>query len=66
MQTLTLPLFRRLEKASSMKIIVDRFVDFMVSFYRLYIHFSNNALMMDKRVQALRKSFLELVNKARA
>jgi hypothetical protein len=38
----------------------------MVSIYRLYIHFPNKVLMMDKRLQGLRRAFLELVLKGRA
>lgn len=57
--------FRRLEKAASSKTIVDRFVDLIVALYRLYIHFQSSMLMLEKRLQALRKGFFELASKAR-
>jgi vacuolar protein sorting-associated protein 52 len=57
--------FRRLEKTASSKTVVDRFVDLIVALYRLYIHFQNSMLMLEKRLQALRKGFFELANKAR-
>lgn len=37
----------------------------IVSVYRLYVHFPNNVLMLEKRLSTLRKSFLELVLKGR-
>jgi hypothetical protein len=46
-----------LEKAASSKTIVDRFVDLIVALYRLYIHFQSSMLMLEKRLQALRKGF---------
>ena len=38
----------------------------LVSIYRLYIHFPNNVLMLEKRVSALRKTFLDFVQKGKA
>jgi hypothetical protein len=50
MQVYTPALYKKLEKSSSTKIIVDRFADFIVSFYRLYIFFPNSKMMMEKRL----------------
>lgn len=44
---------------------MDRFVDFIVGLYRLYIHFQSSMLMLEKRLQALRRGFFELAGKAR-
>jgi len=38
----------------------------VVSIYRLYIHFPNNVLMLEKRLSALRKTFLDLFLKGKA
>lgn len=50
LQMCSLPLFKRIEKSATIKVIVDRFVDFLVAIYRLYIHFPSKALMMEKRI----------------
>lgn len=65
LQACTLQHFKKLERAAGGKVLVERFVDFLVSFYRLYLHFPNCALMLEKRLQSLRRTFLELVGKAR-
>ena len=46
--------------------LIDRFVDMMVSIYRLYIHFPNNVLMLEKRLSALRKTFLDFMLKGKS
>jgi hypothetical protein len=45
--------------------MVDRFVDFVVSYYRLFFHFPTQQFMMEKRLQELRRVFLDTVNKSR-
>lgn len=57
--------FKKIEKAATSKVLIDRFVDFIVSIYRLYIHFPDKALMMEKRLQTFRRAFLELILKGR-
>jgi len=53
----TLPRYKTIEKATGgkekagNKIIVDRFVDFVVSYYRLFFHFPTMQFMMEKRLQ---------------
>jgi hypothetical protein len=37
----------------------------VVSLYRLYVHFQNSMLMLEKRMQALRRGFFDLIGKAR-
>lgn len=66
LQAYSLPLFKRIEKAATTKVLVDRFVDLIVSIYRLYIHFPSKVLMMDKRLHTLRRAFLELVLKGKS
>lgn len=41
-------------------------MDLIVSIYRLYVHFPDKILMMDKRFQAIRRAFLELILKGKA
>jgi hypothetical protein len=65
LQACSVPQFRRLEKAASSKTVIDRFVDLVVGLYRLYIHFQSSMLMLEKRLQALRRGFFELAAKAR-
>ena len=57
--------FKKIEKAATSKVLIDRFVDFIVSIYRLYIYFPDKALMMEKRLQTFRRAFLELILKGR-
>jgi hypothetical protein len=65
LQASSVPHLRRLEKAAGSKAVIDRFVDFMVGLYRLYIHFQSSMLMLEKRLQALRRGFFDLAAKAR-
>jgi hypothetical protein len=46
LQSCSVAHFRRLEKTASSKAVIDRFVDFMVALYRLYIHFQSSMLML--------------------
>lgn len=65
-QTFQLLQFKKIEKAATPKVLIDRFVDFIVSIYRLYIHFPDKALMMEKRLQSFRRAFLDLLMKGRS
>jgi hypothetical protein len=65
LQTCQVLQFKKIEKAATTKVLTDRFVDFIVSIYRLYIHFPDKALMMEKRLQTFRRAFLELILKGR-
>lgn len=37
--------FKGVEKAITLKVIVDRFADFMMGFYRLYVYFPNSKMI---------------------
>jgi vacuolar protein sorting-associated protein 52 len=65
LQSCPLSNFKRIEKSATTKVLVDRFVDMVVAVYRLYVHFPNNTLMLEKRLSSLRRTFLELVLKGR-
>ena len=41
-------------------------MDFVVGFYRLYVHFPNSLMMLEKRLQQLRRGFLLLVSKGKS
>ena len=54
--------YRIMEKASSEKILINRFSDFIVSMYRLYDYFPDSK-MVGIRIQNLRKAFFDIHKK---
>lgn len=57
--------YRLLEKATSPKIIVSRFADFMISLYKLFDYFQDTK-MVAVRIENLRKAFFDIHKKLRS
>lgn len=57
--------FKKMEKSSSTKIVVDRFADFFASYYRLYVYFPDSK-MMGSRLESIRRLFFEHVKRVSA
>ncbi|KAL4437908.1 hypothetical protein ABPG74_001079 [Tetrahymena malaccensis] len=54
--------YKLLEKQFSFKVIVQRYADIIISFYKLYSYFQDNKMIFT-RIELLRKDFINMIKK---